>query len=150
MVDHVQNEQIVEPGEWFYTSGDDLIFPKGLPVGQATLVKQGRDLKEIYVTSSGLRNGLEEVLIITEGVHQQIPEQPPDAQPVHLQPAPSPEPASADGATATPVQSGPNSTDADRLVDRYRRIGEAQKHSYGAPMSVPNFNLPAPAPAAKP
>ena len=32
-VEYVQNEEKVEPGEWFYTSGDDRIFPKGFPVG---------------------------------------------------------------------------------------------------------------------
>src|SRR5262249_32303328 len=31
IVDYVQNEQQVDVGEWFYTSGDDRIFPKGLP-----------------------------------------------------------------------------------------------------------------------
>ncbi len=38
IVDYVQNEQTVEQGEWFYTSGDDRIFPKGLPAGQVATV----------------------------------------------------------------------------------------------------------------
>ena len=29
------------------------------------------------------------------------------------------------------MQSGPLTTDADRLVDQYRKIGEAEKHVYG-------------------
>ena len=78
IVDYVQNEQKVEPGEWFYTSGDDRIFPKGLPVGEATVVRAGKSYKEIFVTPSGLQNGLEEVLIVIEGVHAPIPEAPAD------------------------------------------------------------------------
>ena len=42
IVDYVQNEENVEQGEWFYTSGDDRIFPKGLPVGTATVVRPGK------------------------------------------------------------------------------------------------------------
>ena len=78
IVDYVQNEQKVEPGEQFFTSGDDRIFPKGLPVGEATVVREGKSYKEIFVTPSGLQNGLEEVLIVTEGVHVPIPEAPAD------------------------------------------------------------------------
>jgi rod shape-determining protein MreC len=40
-VDYVQNEEKVETGEWFYTSGDDRIFPKGMPAGQVTAVRPG-------------------------------------------------------------------------------------------------------------
>ena len=31
IVDYVQNEEKVEQGEWFFTSGDDRIFPKAFP-----------------------------------------------------------------------------------------------------------------------
>ena len=71
IVDYVQNEQTVEQGEWFYTSGDDRIFPKGPAVGKPTWSAQANRDKEIFVTPSGLQNGLEEVLIIVEGVHGQ-------------------------------------------------------------------------------
>jgi rod shape-determining protein MreC len=154
IVDYVQNEQKVEPGEQFFTSGDDRIFPKGLPVGEATVVRNGKSYKEIFVTPSGLQNGLEEVLIVVEGVHVPIPDVPAAAQPVHLQDAPPAEQSSTDIA---PVQSGPLSTDADRLVDQYRRIGEAEKHVYGQNGgTAPNYNInlnaqpppAAPAPAA--
>jgi len=152
IVDYVQNEQKVEPGEQFFTSGDDRIFPKGLPVGEATVVRNGRSYKEIFVTPSGLQNGLEEVLIVVEGVHAPVPEAPAASQPVHLQDAPPAESSSTDIA---PVQSGPLSTDADRLVDQYRRIGEAEKHVYGqnggtAPNYNINLNAQPPPPAAAP
>jgi rod shape-determining protein MreC len=165
IVDYVQNEQKVEPGEQFFTSGDDRIFPKGLPVGEATVVREGKSYKEIFVTPSGLQNGLEEVLIVTEGVHMAIPEVRPTSQPVHLQEPPPPEPSDSsakDSSTtdAAPVQApvqpstqpGPLTTDADRLVDQYRKIGEAEKHVYGQSAGgAPNFNInlnPRPAGAA--
>ncbi len=155
IVDYVQNEQKVEPGERFFTSGDDRIFPKGLPVGEATVVREGKSYKEIFVTPSGLQNGLEEVLIVTEGVHMAIPEAPPTSQPVHLQeppPAESSDSSATDSSTTDampsqapaqpPTQSGPLTTDADRLVDQYRKIGEAEKHVYGQSGSgAPNFNI---------
>src|ERR1700722_15537854 len=50
IVDYVQNEETVEAGEWFFTSGDDRIFPKGFPVGPATTVRNGASVKEIYVS----------------------------------------------------------------------------------------------------
>jgi rod shape-determining protein MreC len=150
IVDYVQNEQKVEPGEQFFTSGDDRIFPKGLPVGETTVVREGKSYKEIFVTPSGLQNGLEEVLIVTEGVHVPIPEAQPTSQPVHLQEppptessdSPTTDAAPAQAPALPPTQSGPLTTDADRLVDQYRKIGEAEKHVYGQSAGgAPNFNI---------
>lgn len=144
-VDYIQNEDHIEEGEWFFTSGDDRVFPRGLPVGQTTLVRRGKLMKEVLVAPSGLRNGLEEVLIVLEGVHQPVPEAPPGSQPLHLLPPP---PESS--APETQPQRSLD-TDADRLLERYRRIGEAQGHVFGQgpPGSPPpNFNLEVP--SAKP
>lgn len=154
IVDYVQNEEKVEQGEWFYTSGDDRIFPKGLPAGEATVVRPGRISKEIYVTPSGFQNGLEEVLIVVEGVHAPIPDAPLGNQPVHLL---APPPVEGGTPAAPPAaQTGPVS-DADRVMDRYRKIGEAQKHVYGERGNgAPNYNVnpdaaaPPKAPEAKP
>src|SRR5579864_5984334 len=96
-VDYVQNEEKVEPGEWFYTSGEDRIFPKGLPAGQVTSARSSNPFQEISVDPAGLAGGLEEVLIILEGVHQEIPEFKAASEPVYLAPLPpaaSAEPAS--------------------------------------------------------
>jgi rod shape-determining protein MreC len=154
IIDHIQNEQTVETGEWFYTSGDDRIFPKGLPVGQASVVRPGKSAKEVFLTPSGFQNGLEEVLIIVEGVHIEIPEQPTSGNNVHLESSPPAESAAPDGASAsnqTTVQAGPLSTDADRILERYRKLGDAQKHGYGDSRSpAPNFNAPLRAPVAAP
>src|SRR5262249_13343504 len=83
-VDYVPNEEKVEPGEWFYTSGEDPIVPKGFPVGQARVVRRGNQYQEILVDPAGIERGLEAVLIMTEGVHQAIPEQAAVNSPVYL------------------------------------------------------------------
>lgn len=143
IVDYVQNEEIVEPGEWFFTSGDDLIFPKGMPVGKARIVRQGKLFKEIYLDPSGFQNGPEEVLIVLEGVHQLIPDEQNAARgTVHLL---APPPAEQ---TPVPVQSDDPEkalkTDADRLRDRYKRIEEMQGIQYGDAGRIPNFNVSLP------
>ncbi len=151
LVDFVQNEEKVDKDEWFFTSGDDRVFPKGLPAGQAIVVRPGKSNKEIYVTPSGLQGGFEEVLVVLEGVHQPIPG-PADANPVlHMMPPP---PAEAPTTPNNPAQQ--IGTDADRIVERYKKIGEVQNHTYGGGGvgRVPNFNIdpnqPRSAPAAPP
>jgi hypothetical protein len=109
-----------------------------LPVGEATVVRPGKSHKEIYVTPSGLQNGLEEVLIIVQGMHAPIPDSRPSSQDVHLM-APPPGEGSSDPA---PAVSGTFTTDADRLTDHYRKIGEAEKHVYGGHSpGAPNYNI---------
>ncbi|MBI3278422.1 MAG: hypothetical protein HYZ57_01110 [Acidobacteria bacterium] len=144
LVDYVQNEERVDVGEVFYTSGDDRVFPKGMPVGTATVVREGsKGFKEIYLVPSGFQKGVEEVLIVLEGVHQQLPE--PDATAasgVYLLPPP---PAQGVQQPTSESQSGVALvTDADKLKERYKRIGEAQGHTFGegAPGSKPpDFNI---------
>src|SRR5258708_16312048 len=55
LVEYVQNEEPVDIGEWFYTSGDDRIFPKGFPVGQVRAARNGKTFKEIYISPSGMQ-----------------------------------------------------------------------------------------------
>lgn len=150
IVDYVQNEENVDEGEWFYTSGDDGVFPKGLPVGQVTSVHPGKTKKDITLAPSGFQNGLEEVLIIIEGVHAPIPELPAPNQQIHVQPPPPADPSAV--PTAASGASGPSAvtplSDADRIVEKYREIGDAEKFQYGERgRGAPNFNLPASAPA---
>ena len=83
-VDYVPFEEKVEPGEWLYTSGDDRIFPRGFPVGVVKAVRSAQPFKEILVEPSGMARGLEDVLILVEGVHQPIPDTPPANQPVFI------------------------------------------------------------------
>lgn len=163
LVDYVQNEEKVEVGEVFYTSGDDRIFPKGMPAGVATVVRPGKNFnKEIYVTPTGFQHGLEEVLIVLEGVHQFVPEaQAPPSQAVYMMPAPPAETGESAQQPPADRKQSALQTDADRLRERYRRIGESQGIPYGEGFRSPDFNAnpdaprpPAPkpgeVPAAKP
>jgi rod shape-determining protein MreC len=168
LVDYIQNEQTVEVGETFYSSGDDRIFPKGLPVGQVRVARQGKFFKEIFIAATAFERGLEEVLVVLEGVHQQIPDAAmsvntgPEAKPM----APPPQsggqqPVSggggataegtssaagangaAAGANGAAGGSGPYTTDADRLMDKYKALGEQQGVNYGKGGKIPNFNAP--------
>ena len=84
-VDQVPFEEKVDPGDWFYTSGDDRIFPRGLPVGVVKSVRPAQPYKEILLEPSGMASGSpEDVLIVLEGVHQEIPDTPPANQQVYL------------------------------------------------------------------
>jgi rod shape-determining protein MreC len=157
LVDYVQNEERVDVGEWFYTSGDDRIFPKGFPVGQVAAVQNGKTFKEIYVTPSGMQGGAEEVLIVLQGVHQEVPAGELAAPGYRILPLP------ADAASQTPQgapQPGASATDADRLRAIYKQAGEEQKHVYGEGVpgskppdftKIPSANgAPPPARAAQP
>lgn len=121
LVDYVATEQKVAVDEWFYTSGDDRIFPKGLPAGRVKAVGQSSSTrKEIFLQPASLAGGaIEEVLIVLSGVHQDLPEVRPAEQPLHLLPPPPPESTEQSGSEA-PEERGLQ-TDADRLFERYRR-----------------------------
>ena len=146
MVDYIQNEEKVETGEWFYTTGDDGVFPKGLPVGTVASAQQGQQDQLVYLAPSGLQGGLEEVLVILEGVHQPIPEGQAPVSAVHLQAPPPDEGASVEPGTPA------LSTDADRMRQHYQKIGEAEGHTFGQGLpgsKPPDFNLDPDAVAAR-
>jgi len=135
-VDYVQNEEKVDPGEMFYTSGEDRIFPKGFPVGQVTSVRAGKTFKEIYIAPSGLQNGPDEVLIVLQGVHQEIPSVESASQNYKILPPP------ADSGPEAPEGTPPSAlaTDADRLRDQYKASGDSQHHTFGE--GTPGSNPP--------
>jgi rod shape-determining protein MreC len=150
-VDYVQNEEKVEAGESFFTSGDDRIFPKGFPGGIVRVARPGNPFKEIIVDPSGLQHGLEEVLIVLEGVHQAIPEVPATGAPVYLAPRPPAE-EDREKAAGEDLSSSPR-TEADRLREQYKAIGEAQGHKFGEGgpgAKPPDFNLKPAKPATPP
>src|SRR5580704_5620768 len=129
LVDYVQNEEKVDGGEWFYTSGDDRIFPKGFPVGQVTAARNGKNFKEIYLNPSGLQSGsVEEVLVLLQGVHQQIPDGEIASPGYKILQPPADNVAGAPQPTGQPTALA---TDADRLRDQYKQIGTEQKHVFG-------------------
>lgn len=159
-VDYVANEEKVEVGEMFFTSGDDRIFPKGFPAGVVRVVRKGTQFKEIHVEPTGLQHGLEEVLILLESVHQIIPDAPPVSAPVYIAPPPPDQPApvavtpSGEGTPGAVVPVVPRvnaTTEADKLLQRYKAVGDAQGHKFGEGLpgsKPPDFNYRAPAAVA--
>ena len=146
VVDYVPPSEKVEVGEWFYTSGDDRIFPRGFPAGVVKEVRDGTPFKEIIVEPSGPRRGLEDVLIVLNGVHQEIPKTAPSNQPVYIAPPVTPAASTDSGATGSTGPTAATGTEADRLRARYKAIGDAQNHIFGEGLpgsKPPNFNLPA-------
>ena len=136
-VDYVAFEDKVEPGDWFYTSGDDRMFPSGFPVGVVKSVQPGQPFKEITLDPSGMARGLDDVLIVLDSVHQEIPDTPPGSQPVYVAPPP---PATGDAEVSLPAAQGAAAgTEADRLKAAYKASGDAQGHTFGddAPHSKP-------------
>jgi len=141
VVEQIQNEEDVAVGEWFYTSGEDRIFPKGFPVGTVISVQPGQGMKDVRLNLSGAPGGAEEVLVVLDGVHQTIP----TAVPPEEKMAP-PLPPPPDDRQMTSAQPGTVQTEADKLVQKYQQLGKEEDHVYGAMNSnMPNFNLkPAP------
>src|ERR1700730_15658014 len=128
LVDYAQNEEKVDEGEWFYTSGDDRIFPRGFPVGQVTSVHNGKTFKEIYVTPIGMQGGVEEVLIMLQGQHLQIPNGEVATPGYKILPSP---PESAMDVPQPTGRPRVLTTDADRLREQYKQSGDAQHNVFG-------------------
>ncbi len=154
-VDYVPLEEKLAPGDWFYTSGDDRIFPQGFPVGVVKAVRPAAQFQEILVEPSGLQHGLvEDVLILLQGVHQEIPDTPPVNQPIYI--APPPPGSSPQAPTVETTTPGVTGTEADKLRAIYKGVGEAQNHTYGEGVpgsKPPDFTklpaLPGGSPAAR-
>jgi rod shape-determining protein MreC len=157
IVDYVQNEQKVDPGEEFLTSGEDRVFPKGYRVGQAVVVRPGVNRKEVFLTPAGMQNGLEDVLVILDDTTGPAAGAPVPNQSVQLLPAPSPDDPVAVAAPASASATG-QITDLDRQVQRDIAIGVVENLKFGeANKRPPNFNIdlahppgPASAPAPVP
>ncbi len=161
-MDYVSPSDKLEVGEWLYTSGDDRVFPRGLPVGVVKSVREGSQYKEVTVEPAAMRQGNpEDALIIMDGVHQAVPEQPVTGQPVFVGPPPpgaNPPEGSATPVAQTPPPAHGGGTAADQLWNEYKAVGDAQKHVFGAGLpgsKPPDFTklgqpIPvAPAPAPK-
>lgn len=145
-VQQVQNEEKVDVGEWFFTSGEDRIFPKGFPVGTVVTSQPGQGMKEVRLNLSGAPGGAEEVLVVLQGVHQNIPTTPPPIQQTTMKMLELPPEA---GGTTPVVRP---QTEADKILEKYQSLGKEQNHVYGGyGSSIPNFNVKAPGQAeAKP
>jgi len=135
-VDYIQNEEKVDLGEWFYTSGEDRVFPKGFPVGIVASARPGQLMKDIHLNLSGAPGGAEEVLVVLEGVHQQIPDVPASTGSTRMLPPP----ANDGGEDQQTVRM---QTEADKIKQKYQDLGQQENHVYGGYLSnLPNFNAP--------
>jgi hypothetical protein len=118
------------------------------------MVREGRGGKEVVVEPSALRGGgIEEMLIVLDGVHELIPElQAPPSTEINILPPPPGDSPAQPAPSAPAEQTGQSlRTDADRVRDKYKRIGESQGFEFGAsPGRVADFNRPAPPPAPPP
>jgi rod shape-determining protein MreC len=144
IIEQIQNEEDVSAGEWFFTSGEDRIFPRGFPVGTVISSQPGNGMKDVRLNLSAAPGGAEEVLVVLEGVHQPIP--------THVAPEekiakPLPPPL-ADNENSG-AQPGTVPTEADKLLQKYQQLGKEENHTYGAMYSnMPNFVAkPAPKPS---
>jgi rod shape-determining protein MreC len=63
---YVPNGEEVRPGQVVYTSGEDQVFPKGLPVGVVLESRPGLEFQQIMVRPLARLNRLEEVLVILQ------------------------------------------------------------------------------------
>ncbi len=137
VVEQIQNEERVDPGEWFFTSGEDRIFPKGFPVGTVTSVAAGQGSKSITLHLTGTPSAVEQVLVVLHGVHQAIPTTPPVAEEADVKLPPPPADSGASAPAAKPQ------TEADKILQKYDEIGKQEGHVYGGYTSnIPNFNPP--------
>ncbi len=146
MVEQIQNEEEVAVGEAFFTSGEDRVFPRGFPVGTVVGVANGNGMKDVRLNLSGSPSGVEEVLVVLDGVHQPIPI---GVVPEEKMASPLPPPPPDDKQQVTGVSPAAGQTEADRMLQKYQELGKEQNHVYGALYSnMPNFvTKPAPKPA---
>lgn len=119
VVENLSNLQKLEDGEWFFTSGEDRIFPRGFRVGVCKLIKEGNVTRGVELTLSGLREDPQSVLIVVGGAHALIPppDQPPSTE-VSILPAPPLEGTEASEAVPLPAEGV--RTEADRVLQKYR------------------------------
>lgn len=151
---YIHSDEDVQPGDWFYTTGEDRVFPRGLPVGRVKSAGGNKVFKDILLTPAALARGIEEVLIVTAAVHQQIPEEQPVPGSAPLLPPPSAPltsaPAPASGASPPPTLD----TDADKLFQHYRKSAEARGIPLGendaASRQAPSPTSPRPPAPVKP
>jgi rod shape-determining protein MreC len=135
----VQNEEKLEVDEMLYTSGEDRVFPKGMPVGKIVSVKDGQPFKEVVVVPSGFYEGLEEVLVLIEGGHQPLPNaSTPALSQVKLLPEPQ---GDHDGANKFEVKPDQMKTEADRVRERYKQIEQWNGGQIGTSGRIPNYNV---------
>ena len=141
-VEYIHNDQKVEPGELFFTSGEDRSFPKGIQVGKTVVSKPGRAFREVQIEPA-FDSGLEEVLIVVSGGHQPIPE--PKAPPApEMQLLETPPGQDTGDAKKFEAETSKLETDADKIQQHYKRVEQWNGGRLGTSGRIPNFNVAPP------
>lgn len=129
---YVLNDENVQVGDKVYTSGEDRIYPKGLPAGTVTAVRAGSPFKQITVQPLARLNRLEEVLVVIQGVDVELPAaEKADAGPTAAPSGPSPTPPATAAQATKPSTPSDNDrpgiprgsrpeTDADKILAQAR------------------------------
>ena len=76
LLNYIVNDEKVQIGERVFTSGEDQIYPKGVPVGVVVEVHPGAAFQEILVQPFARLERLEEVLVITKKSDVELPANP--------------------------------------------------------------------------
>jgi len=63
-MEYIVNDEKVQPGDAIVTSGEDRIFPKGLPIGVVADAKQSNPFQIIRVRTAARLDRLEDVLVL--------------------------------------------------------------------------------------
>lgn len=95
-MDYIANDEKVQVGEEILTSGEDRIFPKGLPIGTVADTKDATPFQVIHVNPAARLDRLEDVLVLLtmQELNLKRAEEPPAV------------------ATSAPVAAAPNSSAA--------------------------------------
>lgn len=151
-LENVMAEEDVKPGDRLLTSGGDQIFPKGLPVGTVSDVRQGSEFLQVNVQPAAALNRLEEVLVITKK-QERTPElanensvRAADILSQRLPSVPDKPPQTTAGTATAPVRAAgaPGTQDATQ-----QKPALGVTHSTGAPSTAsPNPNAQRPTTAA--
>jgi rod shape-determining protein MreC len=108
-MDYVENGEKVQPGDVIVTSGDDRIFPKGLPIGVVADAKQANPFQMIHVQTAARLDRLEDILVLLTQQElnlRRFEETPADSQPAPTAAAEAARPAKS--RQSNPVQSPQN------------------------------------------
>ena len=128
---YIPRDEKVEVGEWFYTSGEDRIFPRGLPVGRVKTVGGDKTFKEIVLVPSGLRAGDGGIAGGSRGRPPVASRGAGDGRQRAAAGAAHCSGGRASAPAAGPAQAAGPGTTADRLLEQYRKRAESRGGAYG-------------------
>ena len=156
MLDKILSDETVQPGETLRSSGGDLVFPKGLPIGTVAKVNRTPEtFLSVQIKPAANLSKLEEVLVVTQREERvpdvadngtqraadilarrlpSVPEKPPDTKATPNTPKPD---AASDAAKpkppapVKPQENSPNGTVANGIVPIRKEAASKPAQSVG-------------------